>query len=205
MISKRIIPCLDVRDGSVVKGTNFQNLGLVGSPVELARFYSDHGADDLRVIEGRAEKRAQQQCAGAREALRVPIRAEVPEVGAIGDGHARAVRPHEHRRDRGLVLRAQDAGDVHAAVFQRGEDQLARRVRAEGAEDPRARAQLRRGQRGVDGLAAHVQGSGLGAVAGCGDRFRLEAADDGIDQRHSDAEDVKHFSHPFAPILPQGT
>jgi len=47
MISKRIIPCLDVRDGSVVKGTNFQNLGLVGSPVELARFYSDHGADEL--------------------------------------------------------------------------------------------------------------------------------------------------------------
>ena len=47
MITKRIIPCLDLRDGRVVKGTNFQGLRDVNSPVELARFYSDHGADEL--------------------------------------------------------------------------------------------------------------------------------------------------------------
>lgn len=47
MISKRIIPCLDVRDGRVVKGVNFQGLGDVDSPVRLARFYSDSGADEL--------------------------------------------------------------------------------------------------------------------------------------------------------------
>jgi len=47
MITKRIIPCLDVRDGRVVKGTNFKNLNDVSSPVELARFYSDNGADEL--------------------------------------------------------------------------------------------------------------------------------------------------------------
>ena len=47
MITKRIIPCLDVKDGRVVKGTNFQNLGDVASPVELASFYSDSGADEL--------------------------------------------------------------------------------------------------------------------------------------------------------------
>ena len=47
MITKRIIPCLDVRDGRVVKGSNFQGLRDVNSPVELARFYSDHGADEL--------------------------------------------------------------------------------------------------------------------------------------------------------------
>ena len=47
MITKRIIPCLDVRDGRVVKGTNFQNLNDVNSPVELAKFYSDNGADEL--------------------------------------------------------------------------------------------------------------------------------------------------------------
>ena len=47
MITKRIIPCLDVRDGRVVKGTNFQGLRDVNSPVELARYYSDHGADEL--------------------------------------------------------------------------------------------------------------------------------------------------------------
>ena len=47
MITKRIIPCLDVRDGRVVKGTNFQGLQDVSSPVELAKYYSDHGADEL--------------------------------------------------------------------------------------------------------------------------------------------------------------
>ena len=47
MISKRIIPCLDVRDGRVVKGVRFQGLSDVSSPVELARIYSDSGADEL--------------------------------------------------------------------------------------------------------------------------------------------------------------
>ncbi len=47
MITKRIIPCLDVRDGRVVKGVNFQGLADVDSPVELARFYSGCGADEL--------------------------------------------------------------------------------------------------------------------------------------------------------------
>ena len=47
MITKRIIPCLDVRDGRVVKGTNFQGLRDVSSPVELGKFYSDNGADEL--------------------------------------------------------------------------------------------------------------------------------------------------------------
>ena len=47
MITKRIIPCLDVRDGRVVKGTNFQNLNDVSSPVELGEFYSKCGADEL--------------------------------------------------------------------------------------------------------------------------------------------------------------
>lgn len=47
MITKRIIPCLDVKDGRVVKGVNFQGLSDVSSPVELASYYSDHGADEL--------------------------------------------------------------------------------------------------------------------------------------------------------------
>lgn len=47
MIAKRIIPCLDVKDGRVVKGINFQGLSDVSSPVELARFYSGCGADEL--------------------------------------------------------------------------------------------------------------------------------------------------------------
>ena len=47
MITKRIIPCLDVRNGRVVKGTNFQGLRDVSSPVELGKYYSDNGADEL--------------------------------------------------------------------------------------------------------------------------------------------------------------
>ena len=47
MITKRIIPCLDVKDGRVVKGVNFKNLNDVSSPVELGKFYSDCGADEL--------------------------------------------------------------------------------------------------------------------------------------------------------------
>ena len=47
MITKRIIPCLDVRNGRVVKGTNFQGLRDASSPVELGKYYSDYGADEL--------------------------------------------------------------------------------------------------------------------------------------------------------------
>ena len=47
MITKRIIPCLDVKNGRVVKGVNFEGLGDVASPVELAKYYSDCGADEL--------------------------------------------------------------------------------------------------------------------------------------------------------------
>ena len=47
MITKRIIPCLDVRDGRVVKGVNFEKLREVASPVDLAKFYSANGADEL--------------------------------------------------------------------------------------------------------------------------------------------------------------
>ena len=47
MFTKRIIPCLDVRDGRVVKGVNFVQIRDAGDPVELARYYSDQGADEI--------------------------------------------------------------------------------------------------------------------------------------------------------------
>ena len=47
MITKRIIPCLDVRNGQVVKGVNFENIREVNSPVALAEYYSANGADEL--------------------------------------------------------------------------------------------------------------------------------------------------------------
>jgi cyclase len=47
MLTKRIIPCLDIKDGQVVKGVNFKNLVNEGNPIELAKRYSDEGADEL--------------------------------------------------------------------------------------------------------------------------------------------------------------
>lgn len=47
MITKRIIPCLDVRNGRVVKGVNFEGLSDVSDPVQLGKYYSDNGADEL--------------------------------------------------------------------------------------------------------------------------------------------------------------
>ena len=47
MITKRIIPCLDVKNGRVVKGVNFEGLSDVNSPIELAKYYSENGADEL--------------------------------------------------------------------------------------------------------------------------------------------------------------
>ena len=47
MLAKRIIPCLDVKNGETVKGTNFVNLRSAGDPVELGRMYSEAGADEL--------------------------------------------------------------------------------------------------------------------------------------------------------------
>ena len=47
MITKRIIPCLDVKDGAVVKGVNFEGLATVANPVELGKYYTESGADEL--------------------------------------------------------------------------------------------------------------------------------------------------------------
>ena len=47
MITKRIIPCLDVRDGRVVKGVNFEGINDVNDPAVLAKYYSENGADEL--------------------------------------------------------------------------------------------------------------------------------------------------------------
>ena len=50
MITKRIIPCLDVKDGRVVKGVNFEGIQDVADPVELAKYYNETGADELKEI-----------------------------------------------------------------------------------------------------------------------------------------------------------
>ena len=47
MLAKRIIPCLDIKDGQTVKGVNFVGLRSAGDPIELGKAYSDQGADEL--------------------------------------------------------------------------------------------------------------------------------------------------------------
>jgi cyclase len=56
MIAKRIIPCLDIKDGRTVKGVNFEGLRDAGDPVELAKRYSDEGADELVFLDITATK-----------------------------------------------------------------------------------------------------------------------------------------------------
>ena len=62
MLAKRIIPCLDVRDGRVVKGVNFVNIRDAGDPVELARFYSDQGADEIVFLDITATHEVRKTC-----------------------------------------------------------------------------------------------------------------------------------------------
>src|SRR5581483_272862 len=47
MLTKRIIPCMDIRDGKIVKGIHFENVHEVGNPVELGSYYAEQGADEL--------------------------------------------------------------------------------------------------------------------------------------------------------------
>ena len=67
MLAKRIIPCLDVRDGRVVKGINFVNIRDAGDPVELAKFYSDQGADEIVFLDITATSDARDTVAGVVE------------------------------------------------------------------------------------------------------------------------------------------
>ena len=67
MLAKRIIPCLDVRDGRVVKGVNFVNIRDAGDPVELARYYSDQGADEIVFLDITATHEARKTVADVVE------------------------------------------------------------------------------------------------------------------------------------------
>jgi len=77
MLSRRIIPCLDVRDGRVVKGVQFGNLRDAGSPVELAAAYEAQGADELVLLDVAATPAAREAqpdtIAAVREVLSIPL------------------------------------------------------------------------------------------------------------------------------------
>ena len=92
MLTKRIIPCLDVKDGRTVKGTNFIDLRDAGDPVELAARYSDEGADELvfldigATLEGR--KTFLQMVERVAEAIQIPFTVG-GGIGTVEDaGHA---------------------------------------------------------------------------------------------------------------------
>ena len=88
MVKKRVIPCLDVAGGRVVKGVNFENLREMGEPVELARRYSELGADELVAFE--TWKRPERILELVR--LAVAMRPGVPD-GSVRDAAARLPAP----------------------------------------------------------------------------------------------------------------
>lgn len=82
MLAKRIIPCLDVKDGRTVKGTNFLNLRDAGDPVELAKRYCDEGADELVLLDISATNERRKALAGL---IRV-VAAEISIPFTVGGG-----------------------------------------------------------------------------------------------------------------------
>lgn len=84
MLTKRIIPCLDVRDGRVVKGVNFQGLSDVSSPVELGRYYSKNGADELVFYDITASSEGRSLFADALRQVAGEIFIPLTVGGAIG-------------------------------------------------------------------------------------------------------------------------
>lgn len=82
MLAKRIIPCLDVKDGRTVKGTRFQDLRDAGDPVELARVYCDQGADELVFLDITASNEKRRTLAG----LVAAVAAEINIPFTVGGG-----------------------------------------------------------------------------------------------------------------------
>ena len=83
MLAKRIIPCLDVRDGRVVKGVNFVNIRDAGDPVELARYYSDQGADEIVFLDITATSDARDTVADVVERTAAQVFVPLPVGGGI--------------------------------------------------------------------------------------------------------------------------
>ena len=86
MLAKRIIPCLDVKDGRTVKGTRFENLRDAGDPVELARLYCEQGADELVFLDISATNEKRRTLAPLVEAAAAAI--DIPFT--VGGGVASA-------------------------------------------------------------------------------------------------------------------
>lgn len=95
MLTKRIIPCLDCRDGRVVKGVQFANLCDVGSPAELASRYEQQGADEIVLLDVAATVEGRANQASAVEAVRGMLSIPLTVGGGVRDaGDARRLLEH---------------------------------------------------------------------------------------------------------------
>jgi cyclase len=111
MLTKRIIPCLDVKDGRTVKGTKFMDLRDAGDPVDLASRYSDEGADELVFLDISASREGRKTFFSVVERVARAIQIPFTVGGGIGDV--------------GDVLRALDAGadkvSLNTAIVEHSE------------------------------------------------------------------------------------
>ena len=84
MLAKRIIPCLDVKDGRTVKGINFEQLRDAGDPVALGKIYSDHGADELVFLDITATKEKRKTLAALADKVAQQLNIPFTIGGGIG-------------------------------------------------------------------------------------------------------------------------
>lgn len=109
MLRKRIIPCLDVRDGVVVKGVNFVDLVTMGNPASHARFYNDEGADELVILDITASHEARRSILHVIESVADTV--FIPLT--VGGG----IRAAEDVRD--LLIAGADRVSLNTAAAQR--------------------------------------------------------------------------------------
>lgn len=109
MLAKRIIPCLDIKDGRVVKGVNFINLRDAGDPVEQARLYNDQGADELVFLDisatNEARRTTQELVSRVAETVFMPL--------TVGGG----IRDVDDMRN--LLLAGADKISINSAAVKR--------------------------------------------------------------------------------------
>ena len=104
MLAKRIIPCLDIKDGRVVKGVNFVNLRDAGDPVEQARLYDEQGADELVFLDISATHEGRKP--PVEEGRPVAETHSMPEPHRGGSRQRRGGSPEERSRGRHREIRA---------------------------------------------------------------------------------------------------
>ena len=109
MLAKRIIPCLDIKDGRTVKGVNFENIRDAGDPVELALYYSREGADELVFLDITAtiEKRK----TFAELVKKIAAKINIPFT--VGGGISSVENAHE------LLQNGADKVSVNTAAFKK--------------------------------------------------------------------------------------